>query len=1737
MENLEGLSEEEKKFEKDIKKEIDKLDYYLGDTEESIETGDFKEMVVVCKRTDEILDRLNDLVSQMQELKLERDVYSPRDVRQWKKNTKAKYSPFVDKRESLLKILEKRENQKAQQTESENLELKYEKERQYQQEMHEKQRQMWEKKLDAELELTQKKLELENNVRATTAKLPKLRITPFKGTPTDWVRFENMFVTQVHNKPISAEEKFGYLLEMVTPAVRGKIGNLKPGEIGYKTAWERLKTEYGQTKLVVSAHVQEIVNLPSVKGNHFLRIQEFYENLSRNYDALVTMGEADMLRGFVISTLNKLPQVKPDLVRTDDNWESWRMEDLMSNLQGWLKRNRMEEQPGTVRENQKKERHWYTAKGDDKSQPDQNKTTPVCLYCKQGHWGDRCETYKTLESRRKFLADNRLCYNCGRAGHIGHHCRSRGCFKCKGRHHTSICDRNDNPLLTVYTPSAEETLPAIIPVKINGTTLWAYLDTGSGRNFISLEAVKRLKLNPVRHETRQIVMLSGTQKQSMPIFDLNIDSVDGQARERIEITGTKVADFTTIRRPDLSTLKWKYDHTKDKRFYKNPGDDYTIHIILGDSTYCRIKTEDVYKGKPGEPIVEGTTFGWVIHGGDRVTDGCLFTRETSDYERLYSLDVLGVEDRGESSQLDVHTEFVETISRKADGRYEVSVPWIPGRKLAETNETQSRQRLQRVQKKLEQNMKLKEEYEKIVATQNESGIIEKVPDRPTGDRVFYMPHKPVIREDAATTKVRMVFDASAKPHYLANSINDCMYRGPPLQPLMWDILIRARMSTDILLGDIEKAFLQVGIKEDDRDAFRFLFKVNGQEEHFRFTRVPFGAEASPFILGATLQNHYNQQPEEVRETVQTLRDNTYVDNLMKTGQGLEEMKRFKSEATQILQEARFPVHKWESNLRELESDGMTNASKILGLNWDKQNDTLELTMRRFAEEEPVTKKTILSHLGGIYDPLGILSPTTVEGKRIYREACDEKKGWTVEISDPLRKEWTKWTNQLKNVTVPRSIMREMTKVEAVHLHIFADASNQACCAAAIAVVEHSSGVVKGLLTSKSRISKRNTSIARLELIGGQMAANLAKNLHNVLRGWPVKSITVWMDSMVALYWILNPGKSWKVFVSNRVRKMAQITEEFEIQWRYCPTEQNLADLGSRGASLSKMEENGWYEGPQWLLAKEDWPHQPSIKCTPRSQEEEKPLKDIVAYTREETPTETKEQVRGSTEDQETDQWHELLLRNTYWRVLRITAWVLRFKTNSLANLKKIKKKSGPLCTEELAKAKQHWVERVQRRIPDDIERPGWKLVRDKETNLLKCTGRIKGYNPTYLEDGPFTQKIIQHVHARIKHLGVANTMAALREEWWIPRLRTLVKKEIRNCNVCKVFATKPYGAPTTSMLPEFRTEVSRPFQYVGVDFAGPLKCKVSKTREEKAYVLIFTCATSRAVHLELTRTQTAEEFQRKLNAFITRRTRPERIISDNAATFKTTATWIKRIRKSEKLQDFLAQEEIKWQFNLSKSPWWGGMYERLIKDIKKTVYKTLGNTHLTFEQLEAVVIDTEKHLNNRPLTYVESDEGGPQTLTPNVLMWGQNAHELADIEINEEEATKLHRWQKEYVHSLMESHRVNRKDKLQVPEIGEIVLVVGENRNRGEWKKAKVVQQVKGRDGVVRGVVLLHKGNKIQRPLQLVCPLEIRSYSKEPAEVNETTSQEPNRSMAKRRAAIDARAKIKLIVDRELELD
>ena len=472
-----------------------------------------------------------------------------------------------------------------------------------------------------------------------------------------------------------------------------------------------------------------------------------------------------------------------------------------------------------------------------------------------------------------------------------------------------------------------------------------------------------------------------------------------------------------------------------------------------------------------------------------------------------------------------------------------------------------------------------------------------------------------------------------------------------------------------------------------------------------------------------------------------------------------------------------------------------------------------------------------------------------------------------------------------------------------------------------------------------------------------MAANMAINVYSALKGLPITSVNIWMDSMVALFWITNPGKSWTVFVANRAKEIAEITDKLDIKWRYCPSNSNIADIGSRGANIEKMVKGEWFEGPEWLLSEKDWPDQPELKSSSAVNSEFRPMKETLFHANE----------------VKSDEWEQLLERNTYWKTLRTTAWGLRFVKNCLAKVKKGKPTKGQLTTEEILNARDYWVRKEQNKITEIKQTPGYRVEKDEETGILKCYGRIQGYNPTYLEMGLFAEKLISHTHQGILHFGVADTMAAIRENWWIPRLRAAVKREKRKCVICKVFSTKPYKGQSTAPLPTFRTNVSWPFETTGVDFAGPFLYRVNKNKVGKAYIIIFTCAVMRGVHFEVTQSQTAEEFQSKLNAFITRKTRPKLLVSDNAQVFKTTANWIKKIRKSEKLQNYLAKQEISWKFNLSKSPWRGSMYERLIKDLKRVLFKTVGKSLLSFNQFETVVMDIERHMNNRPLVHVEGD--------------------------------------------------------------------------------------------------------------------------------------------------------------------
>ena len=169
--------------------------------------------------------------------------------------------------------------------------------------------------------------------------LPQFKVASYKCLGI-WLSFEDPTTLL----PGGGEEgRIGRLRSLEKMPPKYAIFSTVLSKIAGTLAWERLQKEYRHTKLVVNAHMDEIVNLTPVKENSFEKAREYYEGLTKNYDALQTLGEADMLRGFVMTTLKKLPPVKPDLVRVDEHWAEWSMKELTANLQKWLKRNKVDD--------------------------------------------------------------------------------------------------------------------------------------------------------------------------------------------------------------------------------------------------------------------------------------------------------------------------------------------------------------------------------------------------------------------------------------------------------------------------------------------------------------------------------------------------------------------------------------------------------------------------------------------------------------------------------------------------------------------------------------------------------------------------------------------------------------------------------------------------------------------------------------------------------------------------------------------------------------------------------------------------------------------------------------------------------------------------------------------------------------------------------------------------------------------------------------------------------------------------------------------------------------------------------------------------------------------------------------------------------------------------------------------------------------------------------------------------
>jgi len=206
-------------------------------------------------------------------------------------------------------------------------------------------------------------------------------------------------------------------------------------------------------------------------------------------------------------------------------------------------------------------------------------------------------------------------------------------------------------------------------------------------------------------------------------------------------------------------------------------------------------------------------------------------------------------------------------------------------------------------------------------------------------------------------------------------------------------------------------------------------------------------------------------------------------------------------------------------------------------------------------------------------------------------------------------------------------------------------------------------------------------------------------------------------------------------------------------------------------------------------------------------------------------------------------------------------------------------------------------------------------------------------------------------------------MGKIRERFWMTKVRPKVKKVIYNRNHCKRFRVKALPAPTKLHLPDFRAQLTDPFTYTGGDFAGSILYRESKNAARKSYIALFTCSAKRAVHLKHCKDLSAEEFKRAMKEFVARRGTPRVMVIDNGKTFVATRKWLKKLKKNQDLANYLANQRILRKFNLSRAPWWGGFFERLIGIMKRCPAKMVGRSMLKFAELEEALLDIECTMN------------------------------------------------------------------------------------------------------------------------------------------------------------------------------
>lgn len=886
-------------------------------------------------------------------------------------------------------------------------------------------------------------------------------------------------------------------------------------------------------------------------------------------------------------------------------------------------------------------------------------------------------------------------------------------------------------------------------------------------------------------------------------------------------------------------------------------------------------------------------------------------------------------------------------------------------------------------------------------------------------------------------------------------------------------------------------------------------------------------------------DYINEHP----KAVAAIKENHYVDDFVMSFNDSNEATVTTQEVVEIHSRGGFQLRNFRSNSRQVmqalgcaQNDEpvdfrlMDTAEKILGMYWNTINDSFsfKLTMHRIdpairALKLPPTKRQMLSITMSVFDPFGFLCDIMLYAKLLVQEVWQLGSGWDDPVPQEIFGRWSLWMKAIINIEmckIPRCHSSELSSSQKVELHIFADASEMAFAAVAYWRIKRDDGGYDvSFITGKTRCAPvKLLSIPRLELQAAVLATRLRTNIESCYK-ININKVRFWSDSTTVLCWIASDHRRYKTFVAHRIAEILDTTEESD--WSYIPTEENVADDATRAKYPPKFDPaSRWLTGPDFLRYDEsNWPKRREPE---REEEGACELRPGCLLTVHEPEVE----------------WIDLDKYSNYNKSRRIAGWISRFLNNARSK----EKRSGELTAYEINIGENYLFrlaqddgfrnEKAALNRGQSVEKssPIYKLLPYiDEEGLIRMSGRADAATslaydsrrPIILpKDNRLTSLIVDHHHVLMQHQNLDAVVCAVRQRFWIPHLRSLAKKRKGFCFTCKRLAAKP-SPPIMGQLPVDRlTPFVRPFSYTGLDFFGPIVVTIGR-RHEKRWVALFTCLTTRAIHLELAADLSTDACILCLRNFMNTRGVPVRIRSDNGTNFVGADKILRDLTteiSTNDIQQELSGKGVEWIFNSPSNPEAGGCWERLVRCTKNVLQITLKEMAPRVETLRSLLLEAANIINSRPLTDLPIESSSDEPLTPNHFLLGGASNTQTPGELNDRElcsrkqwrvAQQLkdrfwRRWVKEYLPDL--TRRTKWFKETRNIKLGDLVLICEDNLTCSNWRRGRVLEVYPGPDGRVRNVLVQTSDGKLRRPATKLAILDVTGENDTNCETSNQTS-------------------------------